>query len=213
VLAPTWLTDSLAAAMLAVAGYCAVRLLVARHRHRTTHHSVDALHIAMGVAMAGMLSPGLGLDDKTRWVVVFVAAAGWFGLRAARGLVGVRSRASAVGSHLSHVLTSGAMVYMLTATPTAAFASTGSTARMNMTHMSMKGMAGMGASTPARFPTLALVLGVFMVGYTVVILDRMSRSRPTPADGDRPTILAPRAEACCQVAMNITMGYMLVTLL
>jgi hypothetical protein len=200
--------------MLAVAAYCAGRLVVARLWHRTTHHSVDVLHIAMGVAMAGMLSPGLGLGDTARWVVVFTAAAGWFGVRAARGLVGARSPATAVGSHVSHVLTSGAMIYMLAATPTAAFASTGSTMRMSspMSGMAMSGMA-MSASGPVRFPTLALVFGLFMVGYTVVLLDRMSRSRSERAVGDEPAILAPRAEACCQVAMNITMGYMLVTLL
>lgn len=201
-LTPAWLADGLAVAMLTVSGYCASRLIVARLTHRTTNYSVDAVHTAMGVAMAGMLTARLA--STTTWVVIFAAAAGWFGLRAAGGLIGVGAGPVGVGSHVRHVVTSGAMVLMLVAAPSAAAASTPTSTTMTQ----------MGASGAVRFSTLALLLGIFMIGYTVMVVDRLSRP-PTTSDGDHSSataILAPRTVACCQVAMNLTMGYMLVTL-
>ena len=88
--APGWLADGLAIAMLTVAVYCASRLVVARLIHRRTHYSVDAVHTAMGVAMAGMLTGSPGQHDA--WAMVFVVAAGWFGLRAFGGLRTARAR-------------------------------------------------------------------------------------------------------------------------
>jgi hypothetical protein len=199
--APGWLADGLAIAMLTVAFYCASRLVVARLTRRRTHYSVDAVHTAMGVAMAGMLTARLA--STTVWAMVFVLAAGWFGLRAVGGLRTTRARSAAVGSHLRHLVTSAAMVYMLVASPSAAMASTPGAAAT----------APMGASPAVRFPTLALLFGVFMIGYTVMVTDRLSRHAPDPDGGSGEAILAPRTVGCCQVAMNITMGYMLVTLL
>jgi hypothetical protein len=202
VLAPTWLTNGLAVVMLAVAAYCASRVVVARLTHRRTHYSFDIVHTVMGIAMAGMLTARLG--PTTPWIVVFLAAAGWFGLRATGGLVGARRTTIGPGSYIRHLVTSGAMVYMLAATPAVAAAST-------PTATTMSGAAGAG-----RFPTLALLLGLFMVGYTVMVTDRWSRVKSdteVPGGSDTEPILAPGTVACCQVAMNITMGYMLVTLL
>jgi hypothetical protein len=196
--APGWLADGLAISMLTVALYCASRLVVARLTHRRTHYSVDAVHTAMGVAMAGVLTSRLA--STTVWAMVFVVAAGWFGLRALSGLRMARSGSAAVGSHLRHLVTSAAMVYMLVAVPSAAAASTPT-----------GGATEMSGSPGVRFPTLALLFGVFMIGYTVMVTDRLSRKAPDPEARD--AILAPRTVGCCQVAMNITMGYMLVTLL
>jgi hypothetical protein len=201
VLTPTWLTNALAIVMLAVAAYCASRLVVARLTHRRTHYSYDAVHTAMGVAMAAMLTSRLSTSGP--WVALFAVAAGWFGLRAAR-VLRHHSDTTAVsaGSYVRHLVTSGAMVFMLVVAPSAAFASTSSaTPAMTMT------------SGAARFPTLALALGAFMVGYTAVILDRISRPSSDVENPAGATILAPRTVACCQVAMNLTMGYMLVALL
>jgi hypothetical protein len=197
--APSWLADALAIAMLTVAFYCASRLVVARLAHRRTHYSVDAVHTAMGVAMAGMLTSRL--VSTTVWAMVFVVAAGWFGLRALGGLRAARSGSAAVGSHLRHLVTSAAMVYMLVAAPSTAAAST----------PAADSTAQMGAGSGVRFPTLALLFGAFMIGYTIMVTDRLSRTAPDPDDGE--AILAPRSVGCCQVAMNITIGYMLVTLL
>ena len=40
----------------------------------------------------------------------------------------------------------------------------------------------MGAGPAVRFPTLALLFGAFMIGYTVMVTDRLSRQRPTRGD-------------------------------
>ena len=56
---PGWLTVIFAAAMIAVAAYCAGRLVVARWRRRPTDVDSDGMHVVMGVAMAGMLVTGL----------------------------------------------------------------------------------------------------------------------------------------------------------
>jgi len=195
---PIWLSDGLAVAMLTVAAYCASRLIVARLTHRSTDYSIDAVHTAMGVAMAGMLTARL--VSTTTWVVVFAMAAGWFGYRMVRGLVGVPG--GAVGPHLRHLVTSGAMVYMLVAAPAAASASpSGAVANQGMS----------AARTPGvQFPTVALLLVAFMVGYTVMVTDRTSRKAQEPQAAEH--IIAPRSVACCQVAMNLTMGYMLLTM-
>ena len=198
-LMPAWLGDGLAVAMLVVAGYCASRLLVARLTRRSTNYSTDAAHTAMGIAMAGMLTARL--VATTVWVVVFAAAAAWFGLRAVRGVVGLPS--APVSTHLRHLVTSGAMVYMLVAAPTTAMAGP-STA----TAMSQMGSVG---GPNVRFPTVALFLVAFMVGYTVMVTDRTSRRATEQCATEQ--IIAPRSVACCQVAMNLTMGYMLLTML
>ncbi len=196
---PTWLSDGLAVAMLTVAAYCASRLIVARLMHRSTNYSIDAVHTAMGIAMAGMLTARL--VSPAPWVVVFAMAAGWFGYRMVRGLVGVPG--GAVGPHLRHLVTSGAMVYMLVAAPTTAMAGPSTTAAM-----SQMGSVG---GPDVRFPTVALLLVAFMVGYTVMVTDRTSRRASEPHTTEQ--IIAPRSVACCQVAMNLTMGYMLLTML
>ncbi|HEX3824182.1 MAG TPA: DUF5134 domain-containing protein [Mycobacteriales bacterium] len=201
---PSWLGNGLAVVMLAIAAYCASRLVVARFARRQTHYSFDLMHTAMGVAMAGMLTSHLG--PTAPWIVVFIAAATWFGVSATGNLLAVRGTTIATGSYLRHLLTSGAMVYMLVATPTVAAAAA--------TPTMMSGPAG-----STRFPTLALLLGVFMVGYAVMVTDRWSGAKAdidrngNDAGRDAAPILAPGAVACCQVAMNITMGYMLVVLL
>jgi hypothetical protein len=186
--------------MALVAAYCASRILVARIRHRATDYSTDAVHTAMGVAMAGMLTSRL--ISTTAWVAVFVAAAGWFATRAVRAYLGRSSTSPRLASHLRHIVTSGAMVYMLLANPATATAATVSQPqRMGQ------------LETAARFPTLGLLLVAFLVGYTIVVTDRLSRASATAVPSEPGPVFAPRSVACCQIAMSITMGYMLLTLL
>ena len=52
---PAWLNDLFAAVMVVVAVYSAGRLVAARMWSRPTHVDVDAAHVLMGAAMAGML--------------------------------------------------------------------------------------------------------------------------------------------------------------
>jgi len=82
-----------------------------------------------------------------------------------------------------------------------------------------------GMSGAARFPVLAFVMAVFILGYVVWLADRLTALKPTMADGAAgggtpdsdtlacPPVLAPRLAACYKIAMGIGMSYMLITLL
>ncbi len=232
---PSWLADSLAGIMIAIAVYCAYRLAVSRLHRRDTERDADGLHVLMGVAMAGMLQPRLTAVPAAAWSAVFAAAAAWFARQAVRG----RAR-SAIGLRCAHpaahAIESAAMVYMLL--PIGSWRSG---------HGPGMTMSGMGQSATTGNPAITLVLALFMLGYILWTLDRLaglSRAasaggtgvgwpsppavavpaaasvvgQPAPASvahrrhPGRPA-LAPRAAACYKIAMAITMGYMLVMML
>jgi len=81
-ISPAWLGYVLAAVVIAVALFSAARLVAARGRRRRCEVDADGVHVVMGVAMAGMLVPGLAVLPEPVWAVIFAAGAGWFGWRA-----------------------------------------------------------------------------------------------------------------------------------
>ena len=235
---PFWLAGSLAVLMLATAGYCATRLIIARVHRRPDERDVDLVHTMMGVAMAGMLVSWLNPLPDGVWAVMFGAGTGWFGWRAYRGRHD-RAETGAVGQsphrhHVPHLVMCAAMVYMLLAAGA-------------VTAAAHTGMTMGGPATAGRFPLLALVLALFMVGYVMWQADRLPAlartgpPRPAPAGtaaviavaaggsqatqagqaaattdlatGPAPRVLSPRLAACCQIAMGVTMGYMLILML
>ena len=249
---PSWLAWTFAGVMIVVAGYCLTRLVASWRQHRPTDHRLDAIHVLMGVAMAGMLVPRLRVFWTGGWEVVFAVGAAWFAWLAIREFHGRPTVGGRPGHHLQHVLTCGAMLYMYLAVATVAKAAAGGSA--------MGGMAAGGA----HFSTLALVLAMALLGYVVWTVDRLSslapvaalaaRSVPVPVlagavagggasladaggegsladaggedagstprdDGQAPAgpgrrvPLSPRLAACCEIAMGVTMGYMLILLL
>jgi Domain of unknown function (DUF5134) len=168
---PFWLAGALAAAMILIAVYCAGRLVASRLWRRPTAVDADGLHLVMGVAMAGMLVPRLGLLPGSVWDGAFGAAAAWFALQATR--VGRGRAAGGWRCHypVPHLVECGAMIYML-------LAARGARAGVPGTGMPMAGMTA--SSGPAgSFPACALVLALFMLGYVVWATDRLtSRARP-----------------------------------
>jgi hypothetical protein len=228
---PSWLAGALAALMLLVAVVAAGRLCWWRLRSKRAEADADALHVLMGVAMAGMFEPGIGPVPAFAWQVVFAAAAAWFTWQAIRrrGVAGAAARHS---HPAAHVVECGAMLYMLWP---AASGGVG---------VGMSGMAEHAGAISGN-PAIALVLAVGMLGYLVWAVDQLlSRERrgPAPADiravltsdaaagGDGGTpppgqpsgprensgpgpLLAPRLAACQKITMGLAMGYMLVTML
>ncbi len=211
---PAWLAGSFAAIMIVTAGYCAARLVIARARQQPTERDVDLVHTAMGVAMAGMLVTRLNLLPDGVWAGLFVLATGWFAMQAGQAWLGLAELAVAQpgaghpGSrpgggarlgvrhgmhHVPHLVMCVAMVYMLMVAVLVPAGTAGG------------GMAMGGPAAAARFPVIALVLAVFMAGYVMWQADRL----PALAGGP----LSPRLAACCQIAMGVTMGYMLVVML
>jgi hypothetical protein len=158
---PFWLADTLAIVMVVIAAYCFSRLLAAWRWQRRTDYDVDGVHVFMGVAMAGMLVPRLNPFWDSGWEVIFGAAAAWFGWQTIRGY----RNELAVGRrwvvyHFQHVVACGAMVYMFLAVAPAR-------AGTSASGMAMGGSSG----SAARFPTLALVLTLALVGYVIWTAD------------------------------------------
>jgi hypothetical protein len=232
VTAPAWIAACFAALMLLVAACSASRLAIGRLRHRRSEPDADALHVLMGIAMAGMLEPRLGLVSGAVWRAVFAAAAAWFAWQTIRA----RSQGRPAGPPHAHPAPStvecGAMIYML----------------MPASHGPGTAMPGMSGPASAGNPALALVLAVFMLGYILWTTDRltsMSRVKAATAQGTSGrgqseatftsaassplashslipataaglvsrNALAPRFAACYKIAMSFGMGYMLVMML
>ena len=228
---PAWLADILAAVVLVVAAFSAVRLLAGRGGRRRRRGEVDAdgMHLLMGVAMAGMFVPRLATLPDAAWGAVFGAGAVWFAGRAWRDRGGrdpLAGRWCAYpGPHLVDCL---AMVYVLWAVP--AMLARGQRASGGATG----GMGG--AASGVRWPVIGLILAVAVCGYVVWLLDRLpaapsiARLETAPEGGshDRsrfsagfsgqsvaimsgaPALLAPRAATCCKIAMGVAMGVMLI---
>lgn len=163
---PAWLAATLAAVMIATAIYCAGRLAAARLWRRSTEVEADSVHVVMGVAMAGMLLPGLSPLPATAWEAVFAVAAVWFACQAVRS----RIRQHAAGSRwrcshpVPHLVESVAMVYMLAVLP----------GSWPGRAMAMPGMGGGQAAAGGSFPALAVILALFMIGYVLWTADQLT---------------------------------------
>jgi Domain of unknown function (DUF5134) len=223
---PAWLTAIFAAASLAVAVYCAGRLIASRRWHRPTELDTDGAHVIMGVAMAGMLVSGLRTLPSAIWEVVFAAAAVWFGYRMLQARRGAQSSPWRSSHPLPHLVECAAMVFMFLILPAAAGAAT-------------SGMSMAMTTTESRFSFLTLPLAVYLFGYVVWLGDRVTLHAPTPAlaPATAPAVasagpgpgpgygsgspspeparpyLAPRCAAICKITMGIIMGYMLILML
>jgi Domain of unknown function (DUF5134) len=210
--APAWLAASFAVLMVVIAVCCAGRLAIPRLRARNTERDADALHVLMGVAMAGMLEPRLTPVPFTSWRAVFAAAAAWFAWQAVRR---GRQASGTRGAHTAaHAVECTAMVYMLL--PVGSWPAGHSPAMV---------MPGMSQGTTAGNPALTLVLALFMLGYVLWAADRLAYLSRTPAPAtasvaaaapphpaDKP-VLAPRLAVSYKITMAITMGYMLIMML
>jgi hypothetical protein len=162
---PAWILDIFAAIMLVVAAVSAARLAAARPWQRgAVITDTDVSHLLMGIAMAGMLAPGLTTLPNGAWPAVFGVLTVWFGYRVVRDYQASGTRALAVGHCAPHLVHSAAMVYMFLAV--AAPAAGGGS-----------GMGGMGGMSTLSVPTLALAFVLILVGYTIWDLDQLSGLR------------------------------------
>jgi Domain of unknown function (DUF5134) len=194
---PGWLVGGFAILMVVTAVYCAARLAISRRSGRTTERDADALHVLMGVAMAGMLEPRLTLVPVIAWRVVFAAAAVWFARQARPGR---RARPARCAYPAAHAVECVAMVYMLL--PIGSWPAG---------HGPAMAMPGMNQGTAIGNPALTLLLALFMLGYVLWAIDRLTHLPRTSAAGS--AVLAPRLAVSYKVAMGVTMGYMLITML
>lgn len=161
-----------AAIMLLVAAVSAARLVAARRwRRGLLFTDTDVAHVLMGIAMAGMLASSLSTLPNGAWVVIFAVMTAWFAFRVVADARASGLRALAGGRCAPHLMHCGAMVYMFAALAAPAAAGSG-----------MSGMGGAsgapGVATQAlRYPTLALVLALILIGYSVWDIDQLSGGR------------------------------------
>jgi hypothetical protein len=171
---PAWILDILAALMLMVAAISAGRLVAARPwRPGAVVTDTDVSHLLMGIAMAGTLAASLTTLPDTAWEVVFALLTVWFTVRVVRDARANGVRALAGGHCAPHLVHSAAMLYMFLALVTSAAGGAG-----------MGAMGSSGSATQTlRYPTLAFVFALILVGYTIWDLDQLSGRRyaTTPA--------------------------------
>lgn len=190
---PAWLMLGLAVVTLSTAAYCAGRLGYALARRRPTEHAVDAYHVAMGVAMAGMLVPSWQAVPNRAGLLLFGAAAAWFAATLISGWR--RHGGSASAAHAGHVLGGAAMAYM--------FWSMGSADGMSMP----------GMEHSEQLPAVGVVLAFGLLGYAWWTGLRMAGlTRIALVAGGPGHVVAPRLAACCEVAMSLAMAVPLIGL-
>jgi hypothetical protein len=209
---PGWLGWLFAVVMLGTAAYCAGRLAVAWRSRRPTGYAVDLTHILMGSAMAGMLVPGLGFAPAGLWQVTFAATGCWFAAQAVRGLtrggrVAVQGWPGAAGHAVTgpfvHLLACGAMLVMLAAPairPVPAATLAGGTAAAGL------------------LPVLAILCAVGLLASVVLATDRLTALARVPAAvpssaGSAGVPMSLRLAACCDIAVGVTMGYLLILMI
>jgi hypothetical protein len=196
---PAWILDTFAALMLVIAGVSAARLAVARLAVARTWRGgagaagADVSHLLMGVAMAGMFAPSLTTLPNAAWEVIFGALTARFACQVVRDARANGVRALAGGHCAPHLGHSAAMLYMFLALAVPAAGGSG-----------MGGMSGPAGSAmpPLRYPTLAFVFALILIGYTIWDLDQLSGrrySRPSPVG--------------CRIAMGVAMALMLLIMI
>lgn len=182
---PAWLNNIFAALMLGVAGYALVRVILAARRRRATRYDVDVAHVPMGLAMAGMFAPRLNILPWWAWGILFGLLTGYFLVRTL--VRGTRER------YLPHTAHSGAMLYMVLAAPV---------------------LVGPAADGNPRLPTVALVLMLYMVGYTVLLTQRLASDVGLPTGtGEGTAEFAPFGADLYKIVTSVGMGFMLILLL
>jgi hypothetical protein len=164
---PAWILDVFAALMLAVAGVSAARLVEARPWQRgSAFFDTDVAHLLMGIAMAGMLASSLTVLSNAAWVGVFAVLTGWFAFRVVVDARANGVRALAGGHCAPHLAHSAAMVYMFAALAAPAAGGAG-----------MSGMGGASGMQTLRYPTLAFVFALILIGYSIWDFDQLSGRR------------------------------------
>ena len=239
---PTWLAYSFAVVMVAVSLYCVGWLIAARVRSRQNHMDVNVSHVAMGLAMAGMLVPRLKLLPDGVWEAVFVAIALWFTwqgspLRRGRGpAIDSPAITHGLSHYLIHLVMALAMLYMYVAAVPASAG--GPSTRHDRAHryggqfrrpppavrgrpVRVGGLAARRAQPVRRAPgpnwsawaSRARHRGRATAPGTSDLVPGFPVAPASPPETVAQPSLAPRLEMGCHIAMCVTMGYMLVLML
>jgi Domain of unknown function (DUF5134) len=157
-----WLVALGEVVAVSVAVLTAGRTVAALVRHQRLAWDAEVLHLAMAVAMAGMLSPSAAVVPSPVWLAVFAASGGWFAWRSST-LARRQVSREVVGGGLVHVGGCAAMVFMFLVVP-----SKGSMAAMAdlICGARMVGMPASGTTGCVPAPLVAVIalgLGALLV--------------------------------------------------
>jgi hypothetical protein len=198
--APSGLTVCLVVLMSCTACFHVGRMAVARRRRCAHRYDVDTSHALMGAAMVIMLVEPRAHDQVGLLALVTAVPAVWFGCQAVSRYVAVG--VSGARQPARQALLSVAMLYMLviaTGSPTSSVSRpTAQMAGMAMAPGPSDGLVLLG-------PLVVLLLG----GLTVWTASEIRGS----VTARRTDVVAPVTSGCCQLAMTVTSGLMLVAML
>jgi hypothetical protein len=236
--APAWILEIFAAVMFLVAEVSAGQLVIARAwtRRDIADADIAVSRLLAGIAVAGLLVPGLSILPNAAWEVAFAVMTAWLAWRLwleSRG----RGAAMARGHYAPPLVQSAAMLYIFAARAAQSVSSTGG----------MAGMAGWSSSgLPAlHAPTLALIFALLLVAFAVHDLDRRAGvdgyfrtvgrplvpagsalgaaatgTGPVPTAESAPRagpaarlLLSPAVVKGCQVTIGVTMAFILIIMI
>jgi Domain of unknown function (DUF5134) len=232
---PAGIPEIFAAIMILVAEVSAGQLVVARAwtRRGGTDADIAVSYLLMGIAMAGILVPGLSTLPNAVWEVVFAVMTAWFAWCLWRESRGRGATAVAHGHYVPYLVQSAAMLYVA-ALPGLSVEGSG------VSVSGTGGMSGMGGGSSGGTPTLhastlALIFALLLIAFTVHDLDRPAGvdgyfrvvgRRSVPA-GSAPAaaaagpaaftaerlLLSPAVAKGCQVAIGVTMAFILIVII
>ena len=227
---PSWILGIFGAVMLLIAEVSAGQLVMARPwtRRDIAGAGIAVSQLLTGIAMAGILVPGLTTLPDAAWDVAFAAITGWFAWCLWQENRGRGAAAMARGRYAPHLVQSATMLYLFAALTGPITAGSGtSTGSMP----GMPGMPAMTGGTPAlRAPTLALILALLLIAFTVHDLDRQAGvdgvdgyfqavgrppvpAGPALAAAAERLLLSPAVAKGCQVATGVTMAFILIIMI
>lgn len=230
---PAWILEIAAAITLLVAEVSAGQLLVVSGGQLVVaggwtgrgmaDAGIPASRLLTGIAMAGILVPGLRILPNAAWEVAFAVLTAWLAWRLwqeSRGHdTAVGRTAVGRGRYAPPLVHSAAMFYLFAALAAPSVPGPG-------------GMSGMGGWSSSGLPTLhapplALIFTLLLIAFAVHDLDRragadgyfQAAGRPLGPAGSALAgpaarlLLSPAVVKGCQVATGVTMAFILVILI
>jgi hypothetical protein len=210
---PASVLDIFGVVMLVVAEVSAAQLVLAHARAGRPGADVAVSQLLTGIAVAGILLPGLSILSHVAWEVIFAIVTAWFAWRLRQS----RGQGVASGHYAPHLAYSAALLYLFAAL--AAPAAAGSGQSMSGTGVT-SGMAwGSSGDTPTlHAPTLALIFALLLIAFTVRDLDRRARvpsapHQPIAASTAARLLFSPAVVKGCRVATSLTIAFILIILI
>jgi hypothetical protein len=230
---PAWILEIFAAVMILVAEVSAGQLVVARvwTRRGSADADIAVSHLLTGIALAGILVPGLSILPNAAWEGAFAVMTAWFAWCLWQEAGGRGGAAVARGHYAPHLVHGAAMLYLFAAL-------TGPSAEgPGMSMVGAGGMSGMAGGSSGGPPTLhastlALVFTLLVVAFAVHDLDRRAGAdgyfhvvggpfvaagsalaAAGPAYTAERLLLSPAVAKGCRVAMGVTLAFTLIILI